>query len=349
MSDNIKVFVRVRPPLAREEGETLHWKVTGSNSLMQVTAHDKNAATFSFDKVFDQTADNEKIFSEVMQPIVEGALNGINGTVFAYGQTSSGKTHTMLGSAESPGIIPLTIQSIFGGIEDTPHRQYLIRASYMEIYNEQIADLLVGRSNIPGNKGLVVREDTSGNIHVPDLREECVNNQDKLLSMMHRGDRNRQVGCTNMNERSSRSHTIFRIVSVLSFTSVFSMSGLWARSPIVESQTAIDGDNSLETGLSEDDVAVTVSHLNLVDLAGSENASQTGTSGDRLKEGGFINKSLSTLGRVISQLSDGESFINYRDSKLTRILQCSLGGNARTAIICTVTPASVGQTQSTLR
>ncbi|XP_018015316.1 centromere-associated protein E-like, partial [Hyalella azteca] len=195
MSDNIKVVVRVRPPLAREEGETLHWKVTGedSNSLMQVTAHDKNAATFSFDKVFDQTADNEKIFTEVMQPIVEGALNGINGTVFAYGQTSS--------------------------------------------------DLLVGRSNIPGNKGLVVREDTSGNIHVPDLREECVNNQDKLLSMMHRGDRNRQVGCTNMNDRSSRSHTIFRI--------------------IVESQTAIDGDNSLEAGLSEDDVAVTVSHLNL--------------------------------------------------------------------------------------
>ncbi|KAF2363033.1 Kinesin motor domain [Trinorchestia longiramus] len=330
MSDNIEVVVRVRPPLPREEGETLHWKVTDNpaNSLTQITAHDKSAATFSFDKVFDSNASNNAIFNRVMQPIVDGALNGINGTVFAYGQTSSGKTHTMMGSSESPGIIPLTIQSIFKGIEDTPDRQYLIRASYMEIYNEQIADLLLGRSNIPGNKGLAVREDTSGNIYVVDLKEECVTDEAKLLSMMHRGNRNKQMGCTNMNDHSSRSHTIFRI--------------------IVESQTTIDEDSSLNDA-SSDDVAVTVSHLNLVDLAGSENAAQTGATGDRLKEGGFINKSLFMLGRVIAQLSDGESFINFRDSKLTRILQCSLGGNARTAIICTITPASLDQTHSTLR
>ncbi|KAG7174946.1 centromere-associated protein E-like [Homarus americanus] len=143
----------------------------------------------------------------------------------------------------------------------------------------------------------------------------------QLLALMKKGDKNRHVGITNMNERSSRSHTIFRL--------------------ILESRERSEGEGS--------DGAVTVSHLNLVDLAGSENASQSGATGERLKEGGFINKSLFMLGRVISQLSDGEQFVNFRDSKLTRILQLSLGGNAKTAIFCTVTPATVEQTHSTLR
>ncbi|CAL4147201.1 unnamed protein product, partial [Meganyctiphanes norvegica] len=150
------------------------------------------------------------------------------------------------------------------------------RVSFMEIYNETITDLLTGKPS-NNSKGLSVREDTSGQIYVADLTEKCCNNEETLLSLMRQGNKYKTVGSTNMNDRSSRSHTIFRL--------------------ILESRECSDSDNA--------DAAVVVSHLNLVDLAGSENASQTGATGDRLKEGGFINRSLFMLGRVISQLSEG--------------------------------------------
>ncbi|KAK4309435.1 hypothetical protein Pmani_018932 [Petrolisthes manimaculis] len=326
MSDNIVVGVRVRPPIAREEADRpapLHWHITGTNTITQVDPANNNkvvaATPYAFDRVFGSEYGNEDVYAAVAQPIVESALTGFNGTVFAYGQTSSGKTYTMMGEKKNPGIIPLAIQNIFHTIQNTPDREYLIRVSYMEIYNENISDLIAEREK--RGKSLSIREDTSGSVYVTDLKEECVNCEENLLALMRKGEKNRHVGVTNMNERSSRSHSIFRM--------------------IIESR-----ERSEEDGVEE---AVTVSHLNLVDLAGSENASQSGATGDRLKEGGFINKSLFMLGRVISQLSDGERHVNYRDSKLTRILQLSLGGNARTAIICTITPAAVEQTISTLR
>ncbi|KAG0720849.1 Centromere-associated protein E [Chionoecetes opilio] len=189
----------------------------------------------------------------------------------------------------------------------------------MEIYNENISDLLAGRD--PKGRSLTVREDQTGTLYVAELKEEIANCEDQLLATVKMGEKNRHIASTNMNERSSRSHTILRV--------------------ILESRER--GDDESDEG------AVTVSHLNLVDLAGSENASQSGATGERLREGGFINKSLFMLGRVISQLSEGEPYVNFRDSKLTRILQSSLGGNSKTAIICTVTSAAVEQTHSTLR
>ncbi|XP_037784335.1 centromere-associated protein E-like [Penaeus monodon] len=323
MSDNILVAVRVRPLITREvsDASTIQWQTGTDNTLTQIDPVTRKAlcVPYKFDRVYSSDYNNADIYFKVAEPIVESALAGFNGTIFAYGQTSSGKTFTMMGNRDYPGIIPMAIQNIFNSIENTPDREYLIRVSYMEIYNENITDLLASRES--RGKSLSVREDISGNVYVADLKEECVNCEESLLALMRKGDKNRHVGVTNMNERSSRSHTIFRI--------------------ILESRERTEGDGS--------DSAVVVSQLNLVDLAGSENASQTGATGERLKEGGFINRSLFMLGRVISQLSDGEQFVNFRDSKLTRILQLSLGGNAKTAIICTVTPAAVDQTHSTLR
>ncbi|XP_076050330.1 uncharacterized protein LOC143030935 [Oratosquilla oratoria] len=325
MSDNIIVAVRVRPLITREESDKnkIHWEVDEiKNSIVQIdpSSRKKLGSPYVYDKVFSSNSSTDDVHNSVTKPIVESALSGFNGTIFAYGQTSSGKTYTMTGNQESQGIIPLAVKDIFDTIENTPDREYLIRASYMEIYNENITDLLGGKEC--RNKGLSIREDGAGIVYVADLKEMCVIQEAQLLNLIKKGDKYRHVGSTNMNERSSRSHSIFRL--------------------IIESRERGDG-------LESEDSAVTVSHLNLVDLAGSENVSQTGATGDRLKEGGFINKSLFMLGRVISQLSDGETFINFRDSKLTRILQASLGGNAKTAIICTVTPAGIDQTHSTLR
>nr|XP_053646642.1 centromere-associated protein E-like [Cherax quadricarinatus] len=212
MSDNILVAVHVRPLITREEAEsaTLHWKIGHEHTITQVDGSNKPVcAPYQFDKVLGIDYDNEGVYTEVAEPIVEAALDGFNGTIFAYGQTSSGKTFTMMGDKNFPGIIPLAIQNIFRGIENTPDREYLIRASYMEIYNESITDLLVGRES---RKLLHIREDQSGNVYAADLKEECVNCEKNLLELMRRGDKNRHIGTTNMNERSSRSHTIFRLI-----------------------------------------------------------------------------------------------------------------------------------------
>ncbi|KAL8206873.1 UNVERIFIED_CONTAM: hypothetical protein K2H54_032855 [Gekko kuhli] len=254
---------------------------------------------------------------------VDGTKSFTFGTIFAYGQTASGKTHTILGTKRAPGILPMAIEDVFKTICGVPDREFLLRISYMEIHNETIKDLLC--SNIRKKKPLVVREDINRSIFVEDLIEEVVVSPEHVMSWLKNGEKNRHYGETKMNARSSRSHTIFRMV--------------------IESKEKSDASNSNCDG------AVMVSHLNLVDLAGSERASQTGTDGIRLKEGCYINRSLFILAQVIKKLSDDQpgGFINYRDSKLTRILQNSLGGNAKTAIICTVTPVSLEETLSTLQ
>ncbi|XP_045105191.1 kinesin-like protein KIN-7I [Portunus trituberculatus] len=153
---------------------------------------------------------NEDVYQEVAMPIIESALTVFNDTIFVYGQTSSGKTFTMMGDRSSPGIIPLAVKNIFRLIEKTPDREYLIRASYMEIYNENISDILVGRD--ARGRSLNIREDISGTVYVADLSEECSNCEEQLLEIVKRGEKNRQIVTTNMNERSSRSHTIFRLL-----------------------------------------------------------------------------------------------------------------------------------------
>ncbi|XP_075213019.1 uncharacterized protein LOC142319526 [Lycorma delicatula] len=316
MSDKMKVAIRLRPLNDKEKAENLllHWKTDGNN-IFQVdptTGRPKSDA-FTFDHVFNESESNTVVFDKVVKPIVDASMQGFNGTVFAYGQTSSGKTFTMSGTHKHLGIIPLAINYIFYSIENTPGREFLLRVSYMEIYNEKVNDLLEMKK-----KNLKLHEDSNGQV-VVDVEERVCRSSQEVMEEKYKGDKNRRIGETNMNERSSRSHTIFRI--------------------ILESRTTDDEDG-----------AVKVSHVNLVDLAGSERAGQSGATGDRFKEGCHINSSLSTLGIVINQLSEGQEgqFINFRDSKLTRLLQSSLGGNAMTAVICPITPAAEDQSQNTI-
>ncbi|MBN3296075.1 CENPE protein, partial [Amia calva] len=275
------------------------------------------------DRVFSVHETTDQVYQEVAKPLVDSAIKGYNGTIFAYGQTSSGKTFTMMGNKDSVGVLPLAIQDIFKTISVTSNMEFLLRVSYMEIYNETVTDLLCDSLK---RKPLEIREGTNRNVYVADLTEEVVVSAKQVLEWIKKGEKNRHYGETKMNQRSSRSHTIFRM--------------------ILESREKCD-----TPGAELQDMAVMVSHLNLVDLAGSERASQTGAEGLRLKEGCNINRSLFTLGQVIKKLTDGNpgGFTNYRDSKLTRILQNSLGGNAKTVIICTITPATIEETLSTLQ
>ncbi|XP_045840361.1 centromere-associated protein E isoform X3 [Meles meles] len=315
----VAVCVRVRPLNNREEalgGDTqVYWK-TDNNAIYQVDG----SKSFNFDRVFHSNETTKNVYEEIAVPIIDSAIQGYNGTIFAYGQTASGKTYTMMGSEDYLGVIPRAIHDIFQKIKKFPDREFLLRVSYMEIYNETITDLLCDTQKM---KPLVIREDFNRNVYVADLTEEVVYTSEMALKWITKGEKNRHYGITKMNQRSSRSHTIFRM--------------------ILESREKGEPSNC--------DGSVKVSHLNLVDLAGSERAAQTGAEGVRLKEGCNINRSLFILGQVIKKLSDGQvgGFINYRDSKLTRILQNSLGGNAKTRIICTITPVSFDETLSTLQ
>ncbi|XP_068081095.1 uncharacterized protein [Anabrus simplex] len=314
MSDQIKVAIKVRPLIEREQFEQQAWSVS-DNTIFQIDplTGKRKGDIYKFDHIFDTFSRNQDVFDTVVKPLVEAAVGGFNATVFAYGQTSSGKTYTMSGDETECGVIQMAISYMFEAMKQSSGREFLARASHLEIYNEKVKDLL-GSSKT----NLQIRE-VEGNVVVSDLKEELVADVSKTIELMKKGELKRRVGETAMNEKSSRSHSIFRI--------------------IIESRDTDEGDAG----------AIQVSQLNFVDLAGSERVNQTGAQGERLKEGCSINRSLFMLGHVISQLSEGQrTHINFRDSKLTRILQPSLGGNALTVIICTVTPAAIEETHCTL-
>ncbi|WCJ33370.1 Kinesin-like protein KIN-7O [Euphorbia peplus] len=317
--ERIHVTVRARP-LSPEDVKTSPWKVSG-NSIFIPNSSNK----FEFDRVFEADCKTEEIYRARTKELVAAAVGGFNGTVFAYGQTNSGKTHTMRGAATEPGVIPLAVRDLFDTIQQDVDREFLLRMSYMEIYNEDINDLLA-----PEHRKLQIHESIERGIYVAGLREEIVTSPQQVLDFMQFGESHRHIGETNMNLYSSRSHTIFRM--------------------IIESRDRTEDE---DVGNCCD--AVRVSVLNLVDLAGSERAAKTGAEGVRLKEGSHINKSLMTLGTVIKKLSEGAEsqggHVPYRDSKLTRILQPSLGGNANTAIICNITLAQIhtDETKSSLQ
>lgn len=332
--DGIRVAVRVRPLNSREQARavdsSLEWNIGKTEIAQILSGRPVPANTFAFDQVFDETANNEDVFENLARPVVQAALEGFNATIFAYGQTSSGKTHSMLGSESDPGVTRRSIQRVFHQMIEMQDRQFLLRASYIEIYQEIIRDLLE-----PSHDNLKIHEDLNRRVYC-DAREEVVGSVDEVMDIISRGESVRAVGETNMNDRSSRSHTIFTL--------------------LIESrerrQVIEGGDVGDELN---DGIAVRASTLSLVDLAGSERAALTGAEGVRLKEGSHINKSLLTLGNVINKLSSGEAaataHVPYRDSKLTRILQPALGGNARTAILCAITPAVIHmeETLSTLK
>ncbi|KAH0556326.1 Kinesin heavy chain [Trichoglossum hirsutum] len=274
---------------------------------------------FTFDRVFDMNSRQSDVFNFSIQSTVDDILNGYNGTVFAYGQTGAGKSYTMMGSDidndESRGIIPRIVEQIFASILASPENiEYTVRVSYMEIYMERIRDLLA-----PQNDNLPVHEEKNRGVYVKGLLEIYVSSVQEVYEVMRRGGTARAVAATNMNQESSRSHSIF----VITITQ-----------------------KNVETGSAKS------GQLFLVDLAGSEKVGKTGASGQTLEEAKKINKSLSALGMVINSLTDGKStHIPYRDSKLTRILQESLGGNSRTTLIINCSPSSYNdaETLSTLR
>lgn len=259
------------------------------------------------------------IFDFSIRSTVDDILNGYNGTVFAYGQTGAGKSYTMMGSdiddSEQKGIIPRIVEQIFASILSSPGNiEYTVRVSYMEIYMERIRDLLQ-----PQNDNLPIHEEKSRGVYVKNLAEMYVASVQEVYDVMRRGGAARMVAATNMNQESSRSHSIF----VITITQ-----------------------KNVETGSAKS------GQLFLVDLAGSEKVGKTGASGQTLEEAKKINKSLSALGMVINALTDGKSsHVPYRDSKLTRILQESLGGNSRTTLIINCSPSSYNdaETISTLR
>ncbi|KAI8899069.1 P-loop containing nucleoside triphosphate hydrolase protein [Globomyces pollinis-pini] len=319
MDTNIRVVCRFRPQNKREINEGGIYSVEFDDEMTSVKSNSKEATgNFNFDKVFDWNNSQLDIFSYSAESIVNDIMDGYNGTIFAYGQTGSGKTHTMMGDMESEelkGLTPRIVEKIFTTIvNSSSDLEFTVKVQFMEIYMEKIKDLLN-----PINDNLPIHEDKAKGVYVKGILDVFVGSVEEVYEAMRRGQDARVVGTTNMNAESSRSHSIF----VLQITQKNMITG------------------SVKTG-----------KLSLVDLAGSEKVGKTGATGQTLEEAKKINKSLSALGMVINALTDGKSsHIPYRDSKLTRILQESLGGNSRTTLIINCSPSSFNESEtvSTLR
>ena len=325
--DNVKVVVRCRPLNEREKSMCYRQAVSVDEMRGTITVHKTDSSneppkTFTFDTVFGPESKQLDVYNLTARPIIDSVLEGYNGTIFAYGQTGTGKTFTMEGVRAVPGlrgVIPNSFAHIFGHIAKAEgDTRFVVRVSYLEIYNEEVRDLL-GKDQ---TQRLEVKERPDVGVYIKDLSAYVVNNADDMDRIMTLGHKNRSVGATNMNEHSSRSHAIFTIT-------------------IECSEKGVDGNMHVRMG-----------KLHLVDLAGSERQAKTGATGQRLKEATKINLSLSTLGNVISALVDGKStHVPYRNSKLTRLLQDSLGGNSKTMMCANIGPADYNydETISTLR
>ncbi|OQS05106.1 kinesin [Thraustotheca clavata] len=321
--ETVKVVVRCRPLFGKEltEGRQSIVTMDLEAAVVSIKCPDSNQLkSFTFDSVYDEHTIQRQFYDESGYPLVESVFEGYNGTIFAYGQTGCGKTHTMQGKEHPPelrGVIPNAFDHVFENISADNEREYMVRATYLEIYNEDIRDLL----GDDAKQKLDLKESADGGVYVKDLTEVVVNDVASINRVMTRGFKNRTIAATLMNEGSSRSHSIFTI--------------------IIEISEKVNGEDHFRAG-----------KLNLVDLAGSERQSKTGATGARLKEGCKINLSLSALGNVISALVDGKGkHIPYRDSKLTRLLQDSLGGNTKTVMVAAISPADYNfdETLSTLR
>ncbi|KAJ4165784.1 hypothetical protein LMH87_007400 [Akanthomyces muscarius] len=344
---NIKVVVRVRPFNGREidrgskcivemkDNQTVLSTPDGHGGRSAKTEAPKNFAFdrsyWSFDKNDSTYAAQSNLFDDLGKPLLDNAFQGYNNCIFAYGQTGSGKSYSMMGYGKEIGIIPMICQDMFSRIDDMQAdatTKCTVEVSYLEIYNERVRDLLN-----PSTKGnLKVREHPSTGPYVEDLAKLVVGSFQEIENLMDEGNKARTVAATNMNETSSRSHAVFTLMLT---------------------QKKYDAETKMEMEK--------VAKISLVDLAGSERATSTGATGARLKEGAEINRSLSTLGRVIAALADlstggakkkkGASQVPYRDSVLTWLLKDSLGGNSMTAMIAAISPADINydETLSTLR
>ncbi|XP_006133797.2 kinesin-like protein KIFC1 isoform X1 [Pelodiscus sinensis] len=324
LKGNIRVFCRVRPLLAwekeRQKGlEHLHFPVQDNKALVLSKVEESHIGRdrkgdvkydFSFDRVFSPACSQEEVFEEIAL-LVQSALDGYHVCIFAYGQTGSGKTYTMEGpddmNPETVGMIPRAVQQVFQGARQLEPKgwQYHFTANFLEIYNESLRDLLVGRPERSAELEIKRVSQSSEELHVPNLRYVPVNSEDEVLKLLRTAKANRSVAKTALNDHSSRSHSLF--------------------------QLRIEGWNPSRDLHSS-------SVLSLVDLAGSERLDKSFSKGERLKETQAINTSLSTLGLVIMALSNKEPHIPYRNSKLTYLLQNSLGGNSKMLMFVNISP-----------
>ncbi|KAJ0085769.1 hypothetical protein Patl1_09250 [Pistacia atlantica] len=315
--ENIQVFVRLRPLNDKEiaRNDVSDWECINNNTIIfKNTLPERSMfpAAYSFDRVFGYDSPTKKLYEEGVKEVSLSVVSGINSSIFAYGQTSSGKTYTMRGITE------YAVSDIYNYVEKHKEREFVLKFSAMEIYNESVRDLLISDTN-----PLRLLDDPERGTVVERLTEETLRDKSHMEELLAICEAQRQIGETSLNETSSRSHQILRLT--------------------IES--------SAREYIGADKSTTLTATVNFVDLAGSERASQAVSAGVRLKEGSHINRSLLTLGKVVRKLSKGKNaHIPYRDSKLTRILQNSLGGNARTAIICTMSPArsQIEQSRNTL-
>jgi len=343
----VVVGVRVRPFNAREKGLGATCCVTMDGATTQIKSDEGKSAKFAFDASFwshdsftedekgychpnpgSNYADQSAVYNQFGKRVLDNAWAGYHTCLFAYGQTGAGKSYSMIGYGVNKGIVPISCEEIFTRIDGntSPEERFEVLISMVEIYNETVQDLFVPAAHRDG-KGLNIRESTALGIYVEGVVKDAVDSYAAIEKCIDHGAGNRQVGSTAMNATSSRSH----VVITIEFKHVV-----------------------IEGGLEQ----VRVSNINLIDLAGSEKSKDTGATGETLKEGNAINKSLSALGNVISALADQatgkakpNAIIPYRDSKLTRLLQNALGGSSKTIMICAISPASTNyeETLSTLR
>ncbi|KAK7462307.1 hypothetical protein VKT23_007908 [Stygiomarasmius scandens] len=323
MSQKIRIAARLRPRL---EGEIEDGGIKVCHAVDQSDSSTSSAANssvsggsyisvqnprvpgqvfnFPFSSCYDQHSTQEEIFLNDVQPMTDIVYNGVTVTIFAYGVTSSGKTHTMQGTKAEPGVIPRAVRALFARKAEYSQYQVTLSVSYMEIYKDEAYDLLVNRENAPK---LPVRENDVGLVFVANLSSMPIDNAEQFDRIYAQATKNRSVGATNLNRASSRSHAVLTV-----------------------EVTMVDvAHHMTRTG-----------KMNLVDLAGSENNKHTGNDATRMAESAAINKSLTALGQVVHALNKGHSRIPYRDSKLTRILQDALGGSSVGLLICNIAPGT---------
>ncbi|CAI0462328.1 unnamed protein product [Linum tenue] len=339
---NVQVLLRCRP-FSEDELRSNAPQVVTCNDYQREVAVSQNIAgkhidrVFTFDKVFGPSAKQRDLYDQAVVPIVNEVLEGFNCTIFAYGQTGTGKTYTMEGECrraksglngelpQEAGVIPRAVKQIFDTLEGQ-NAEYSVKVTFLELYNEEITDLLAPEEiskvalEEKQKKPLPLMEDGKGGVLVRGLEEEIVTSASEIFTLLERGSSKRRTAETLLNKQSSRSHSLFSIT-------------------IHIKEPSPEGEELIKCG-----------KLNLVDLAGSENISRSGAREGRAREAGEINKSLLTLGRVINALVEHLGHIPYRDSKLTRLLRDSLGGRTKTCIIATVSPAvhCLEETLSTL-
>ncbi|KAL3314039.1 Kinesin-like protein kif21b [Cichlidogyrus casuarinus] len=383
MSTNtsVKVVVRIRPQNDTELSNNDKICISKLPGYPQLSV---GKESFTFDNVFEPDSRQENIFECIAKPLIDGVLKGYNATIIAYGQTGSGKTFTMgtsteyFRSDEDLGIIPRAITYLFEQISQVNDAQFQVSAQFIEIYNENLIDLLNPAMDEASKKLLRIHENTDGQIYLTGVTSKLVTSLADTLRCLSDGSKFRQTGCTLMNAQSSRSHAIFTLV-VRQQRSSFAPPPDGDPEPPVEK--AVDRhiavqyrlqvcaalmsgfqqaagsnkENELPEVLQQvSDLETLTAKFHFVDLAGSERMHKTGATGLRAKEGISINCGLLALGNVISALADVEKrgmHVPYRDSKLTRLLQDSLGGNSQTAMIACVSPSDLNflETCSTIR